>query len=125
VNTPNPDLARQQSLVTKLANLLLALLLIGLVLYLGIVLISYLTNSFPNFHSAVSKGEALTIGLPCAAVGAFGVVALLLHIFPPEKQQSGAVTIKLFGAVFTGPAGPTTLWLICFLAFLLAIKTLR
>ena len=119
-----PEHAKQ--LAVDLADIVLALMVTGLVIYLIAVFVSYLTDAkwLYEFHSAIVKSEAMSVGIPCAAVGAFGVVALLLHVFPPE-QQEGAIKIKFFGAEFTGPAGPITLWLLCFLAFIAAVKVLR
>jgi hypothetical protein len=68
---------------------------------------------------------AQNIGLPCAAISALAVVAVLLHAFPPSPNENGAFSFKAFGLEFTGPSGPITLWLICFLAFVVALKLLR
>src|SRR4029077_14791600 len=69
-----------------------------------------------GLKEALNSNGALTVGLPSAGIGAFGVVTLLLHSFPPERL-GGVVKLKFFGAEFTGPAGPITLWLACFLSF--------
>ena len=109
----------------NLTGIVLYGLVLGLVTYLVAVFIAYLQpESFPRLLAAMNDKEAYTIGLPCAAVGAFGVVALLLRAFPPEKP-GGVIKFTLFGLVFTGPAGPITFWLACFLSFVAAMKWLR
>jgi hypothetical protein len=66
---------------------------------------------------------ACNLGIPCSAIAAFAIVASLLRVFPPEKVD-GDLAIKAFSLEFTGPSGPVTLWLICFLGFVIAIKLL-
>jgi hypothetical protein len=68
---------------------------------------------------------AQNIGLPCAAISAFAIVAILLHAFPPTADENGPFSFKAFGLEFSGPSGPITLWLLCFLAFVVALKLLR
>jgi hypothetical protein len=114
-----------KDLAVDLVAVLLFGLVIGLAIYLLAVFLAMLGVPWlRGFKVALDLNGASTIGLPCAAVGSFGVVALLLHAFPPEKQ-AGAIKIKFFGAEFTGPAGPITLWLACFLSFVVAIKVLH
>lgn len=71
----------------------------------------------------VSAG-AQNIGLPAAAMAAFAVVATLLRAFPPT-DANGQISFRAFGLEFTGPSGPITVWLICFLAFVIALRLLR
>jgi hypothetical protein len=68
---------------------------------------------------------AQNIGLPCAAISAFAIVAALLKAFPPSTDARGQLELKAFGLEFSGPSGPITLWLMCFLGFVLALKLLR
>jgi hypothetical protein len=68
---------------------------------------------------------AQNIGLPCTAISAFAIVAILLRAFPPSSNDNGAFSFKAFGLEFSGPSGPITLWLVCFLAFVVALKLLR
>ena len=62
------------------------------------------------------------LGIPCAAISAYAIVAALLK---PSLDASGQLAFKAFGLEFTGPSGPVTLWLVCFMAFIIAIKLLR
>lgn len=68
---------------------------------------------------------AQNMGIPCAAIAAFAIVAALLHAFPPASNASGQLEFKAFGLEFSGPSGPITLWLMCFLGFVAALKLLR
>jgi hypothetical protein len=68
---------------------------------------------------------AQNIGIPCAAISAFAIVAVLLNAFPPSSDASGQLAFKVFGLEFSGPSGPITLWLMCFLGFVVALKLLR
>jgi hypothetical protein len=71
------------------------------------------------------SAPAQNLGLPCAAISAFAIVAILLRAFPPLPNDNGALSFKAFGLEFSGPSGPITLWVICFLAFAVALKLLR
>ena len=68
---------------------------------------------------------AQNLGIPCAAVSAFAIVAVLLSAFPPSSNANGQLEFKAFGLEFSGPSGPITLWLMCFLGFVAALKLLR
>jgi hypothetical protein len=68
---------------------------------------------------------AQNLGLPCAAIAAFAIVAALLKAFPPSTDARGQFELRAFGLEFSGPSGPITLWLMCFLGFVLALKLLR
>ncbi len=72
-----------------------------------------------------TASAAQNIGLPWAAIFAFAVVAVLLRAFPPSTDSSGQLQLKAFGLEFSGPSGPITLWLMCFLGFVFALKLLR
>jgi|SRR6516165_4330342 hypothetical protein len=72
-----------------------------------------------------TASAAQNVGLPCAAISAFAIVAALLRAFPPSTDASGQLELKAFGLEFSGPSGPITLWLMCFLGFVLALKLLR
>ena len=66
---------------------------------------------------------AANIGIPCSAISAFAIVTVLLRAFPAD-DKSGPLKLKAFGLEFTGPSGPITLWLLCFLGFVFAMKLL-
>jgi hypothetical protein len=73
----------------------------------------------------LTTAPAQNLGIPCAAISAFAIVAALLKTFPPSSDESGQLEFKAFGLEFSGPSGPITLWLMCFLGFVLALKLLR
>jgi len=70
------------------------------------------------------ESPAANIGIPCSAISAFAIVAVLLRAFPP-KHDKEALMFKAFGLEFTGPSGPITLWLMCFLGLVFAMRLLR
>jgi hypothetical protein len=72
-----------------------------------------------------TRAPAQNLGIPCAAIAAFAIVAVLLNAFPPASNATGQLEFKVFGLGFTGPSGPITLWLMCFLGFIVALKLLR
>jgi hypothetical protein len=72
-----------------------------------------------------ATAPAQNLGIPCAAISAFAIVAALLKTFPPSSDEDGELEFKAFGLEFSGPSGPITLWLMCFLGFVLALKLLR
>jgi hypothetical protein len=73
----------------------------------------------------ITSATAQNLGIPCAALASFGIVASLLKVFPPAVSANGQLEIKAFGLEFSGPAGPITLWLACFMGFVFALKLLR
>jgi hypothetical protein len=75
--------------------------------------------------AALTLHTAQNIGVPCAAISAFAIVAVLLQAFPPSTDASGQVELKAFGLEFSGPSGPVTLWLMCFLGLVFALRLLR
>ena len=68
---------------------------------------------------------AQNLGLPSAAISAFAIVTILLRAFPPSPNANGSLAFKAFGLEFSGPSGPITLWLMCFLAFVFSLELLR
>lgn len=60
---------------------------------------------------------AAMIGVPWAGGAAFVVVLVL-------RASFGAMEFSFLGFTFKGASGPIVLWVLCFLAEILAIKTL-
>jgi len=106
-------------------SLILFISVLGFVAYIVVVFIAYVgdTKWGASLTNAMQNRTLFNLGLPCSAAGAYAVVALLLHVFPPEKHQ-GSIKFTAFGLEFTGPAGPITFWVVCFLSFIAAIKIL-
>lgn len=118
---------QSKELLTNLSGLVLFLLVGGLILYAIAVFLAYtLAPSWLQpMKDALKGAEQMAIGIPASAVAAYAVVTLLLHAFPPDSASGGAISFKAFGLEFSGPAGPTTLWFLCFMAFVVATKLLR
>ena len=66
-------------------------------------------------YMVAQKHFPAVIGLPMAAVGAFIIVAVL-------QQSSGAIQFEALGLKFRGAAGQVMMWVICFLAIVLALR---
>jgi hypothetical protein len=110
--------------------LAIAVVAVGIAGYLVILGMAAFGSKDPSSNGArlrtwIGSAPAQNIGLPAAAMAAFAVVAILLRAFPPNADAAGSFSFKAFGLEFTGPSGPITLWLICFLAFVIALKLLR
>jgi hypothetical protein len=104
------------------------LVAIGLLGYaLALVLATFFSkeaNSLGGRLAAWFKAaQAQNLGIPCSAISAFAITAVLLKAFVPDP--SGPLSLKAFGLEFSGPSGPITLWLMCFLGFVAAIRLLR
>nr|WP_131515321.1 hypothetical protein [Pseudomonas chengduensis] len=105
------------------------LLFVGVILFFAYAWFiggAYISKKEPyiDIKTEISGAEPLVVGVPISAVAAYIIVTMLLHSFPPSKDQSGQISFKVIGLEFSGPAGPVTLWLACFLAFVGAISTL-
>ncbi|HTO78734.1 MAG TPA: hypothetical protein VMJ31_03055 [Methylocystis sp.] len=68
---------------------------------------------------------AQNLGVPCAAISSFAIVAILMRAFATSSDAASELTFKAFGLEFAGPSGPITLWLMCFLGFVFALRLLR
>ncbi|MGH6934776.1 MAG: hypothetical protein ACRED2_01090 [Methylocella sp.] len=110
--------------------LAIATVAIGLFGYLfALVLAAFLSRTEGSLGARLANwftsAPAQNLGIPCAAVAAFAIVAVLLNAFPPASNAAGQLAFKAFSLEFSGPSGPITLWLMCFLGFIFALKLLR
>jgi hypothetical protein len=110
--------------------LAIAMVAIGLTGYaIALLLASFFPEALGGRGAQLAvwfmASPAQNVGLPCAAISAFAIVAALLKVFPPSTDATGQVQLRAFGLEFRGPSGPITLWLMCFLGFVLALKLLR
>jgi hypothetical protein len=132
--SPNPPVGRHlqdeympNDAAKTIADVLHSLLLIVAILaFCAYIVLMFLVYVGPEtwlvkLREAVQGKTLFNLGLPASAAGAYAVVALLLKLFPPEKQN-GSLKLKAFGLEFTGPAGPITFWIACFLAIVVAVK---
>lgn len=102
-----------------------AVVLIGLLIYGLSLFAAFVLNvrALSSFRTVIATNLGRNVGLPASAVGAFCIVIIFWGLFPPTNIQEG-ISLELFGLGFTGPTGPITLWIACFLAFVFAIKIL-
>jgi hypothetical protein len=101
----------------------LILVIIGLVGF--VIVCSVAVFGGPEtLNSILMKNPAANVGIPCSALAAFVIVSTLLKVFPP-KEDGGPLMLKFFGLEFTGPAGPISLWIACFLALILSVNMLK
>jgi hypothetical protein len=110
------------------AVVLVALGLLGYAVALALAALATFFSSNENSLGALKAWfmtrSTLNIGIPCSAIAAFAIVTVLLKAFPPIKDAGGGLVLKAFGLEFSGPSGPITLWLLCFLGFVFALKLL-
>ena len=59
-------------------------------------------------------------GLPICAVAAAAIVSVFQAVAPPQKDGSN-LSFEAFGAKFSGPAVPATLWIVTYLALVVSI----
>ncbi|PON18080.1 hypothetical protein C2W62_09820 [Candidatus Entotheonella serta] len=99
-----------------------AILFGGLLLYIFALAMAYIFNpSFLQpFKRSVEINGQLTIGLPLATLAAFALVSVFWKFMPEVDKEPLSLTV--FGLEFSGPSGPITLWIACFLAFVAAMK---
>ncbi len=103
----------------------------GVIGYLIALAMAAFASDNPNSKGAklatwFTAYPAQNLGLPSAAISSFAIVALLMTAFSKSSDAAAsALQFKAFGLEFTGPSGPITLWLLCFLGFVFALKLLR
>lgn len=66
-----------------------------------------------------------TFGLPICGTAAFAIVSVLERIAPAKVDSSGKLEFKAFGLTFSGPAGPVTLWVVCYLVLVSSIRIVQ
>ena len=109
-------------------GLAIAMVALGLLVYAFAAAIALFSREWwlrGQLRAWFTAAPAQNVGIPSAAISAFAVVAVLLRTFPPTPGVDGPLGFKAFGLEFTGPSGPITLWLMCFLGFVFALKLLR
>jgi len=117
-------------IVTYAPALAIAIVAIGLAGYVvALVLAAFFPGALGGRGAQLAAwftaSPAQNLGLPCAAMSAFAIVAALLKVFPLSTDATGQLELKAFGLEFSGPSGPITLWLMCFVGFVVALKLLR
>jgi hypothetical protein len=99
-----------------------ALFVLGLLVY-ALLLALYAVNPSwsPDFMRNTSKAQYV-FGLPLSGITAFAIVCVLERIAPPKAAEDGKLSFKAFGLEFSGPAGPITLWVVCYLALVASMR---
>jgi hypothetical protein len=110
-------------LISAARNVTIITFLLGLVVY-GMLLLAYVAQAaglgeFERIKTMLDAAPAYTFGLPISAATAFAIVSVL------EYRANGELTFEAFGASFSGPAAPVTLWLVCFLGLVAAMRIIR
>jgi hypothetical protein len=60
-------------------------------------------------------------GLPMAGVAAAAIVSVFQAVAPSQTDDQGNLSFEAFGAKFSGPAVPATLWIVTYLALVVSI----
>src|SRR6516162_4781225 len=100
-------------IVTYAPALAIAIVAIGLAGYVvALVLAAFFPGALGGRGAQLAAwftaSPAQNLGLPCAAISAFAIVAALLKVFPLSTDATGQLELKAFGLEFSGPSGPIT-----------------
>jgi hypothetical protein len=60
----------------------------------------------------VVSAPAQNLGIPCATMAAFSIVAILLRAFPASTNENGLLSFRAFGLEFSGPSEPVIVGLL-------------
>ena len=104
--------------------ILISLSILGVAIY-GITMLAYLFKFSPAVALLDSAARSYTFGLPICAAIAFAIVAILDTVSPAKSDGSGKLEFKAFGLTFSGPAGPTTLWIVVYLTLVASIQIVK
>ena len=110
----------QSSLDLKIRKYNLALALMNAIIIYGFFFISMWCLFSPQCvqFELVSKHYIIIIGMPISAMAAGAMVTLL-------RSVDGPIKFKFIGFEFEGAAGQIVMFVLVFLAFVLAFSTLR
>jgi hypothetical protein len=98
----------------------------GVVMYAGLLLGYALGNK--RAKDILGRGNpSFMFGLPISAAIAFAIVCVFETVAPgtAAAADGGKLSFTAFGAAFTGPAGPTTLWVVCYLTLVASMRILN
>jgi hypothetical protein len=100
------------------------IMLSGMVIYGVALVMAFIFNLeiLKTFKQSIQTNLIFSLGLPVAGLSSFSIVAIYLSVFPPDKVGEGEVSIRFLGMDFSGPSGPITLWLVCFLGIVFSMK---
>lgn len=99
----------------------------GLLSYFLLIGLAFVFNlqALAPLRKIVESNLAFNLGIPASAVGAFGIVAVFWSAFPQTSDTSGNLGLEFFDLSFTGPSGPISLWVVCFLSLVFAMYLLK
>lgn len=99
----------------KVLNISAALAVFGAFILFALFIVVEFSNQ--GWQTAVFDHFAATVGLPCAAAGAFIICTLF-------RTAEGKIQFSALGFKFEGASGPIVMWVLCFLAKAAAIRML-
>lgn len=68
-----------------------------------------------------TREGSYVFGLPISAATAFGIV-MIFDIVSPFKKEGESLSFEAFGAKFSGPAAPATIWVVCYLVLVASMR---
>ena len=108
-----------EGLVKSLSAAVAVLCVAGLVVHAFLIVARLAGWSIGE--EALGSGDPYVVyAVPISAVAAFGIV-VLLNLATASKEVDN-LSFKAFGLEFSGPAAPVTLWVVVFLALVLAVR---
>jgi hypothetical protein len=109
-----------------LAKSVVLWVLVGGVLIYAVILGLYIMGSaFGCLKDLVkffnTAAPAFVFHLPLSAAAAFGIV-LVFDAISPFAKDASSLSFEAFGAKFSGPAAPATIWVVCYLSFVASLR---
>lgn len=99
-----------------------AIFVLGLFAY-SLLVAAYAVGHGPAFMDGTAK--AYMFGLPICGIASFAIVSVLERLGRSSESGDGKLEFKAFGLAFTGPAGPVTLWIVCYLTLVVSMKIVK
>ncbi len=99
------------------------LFFLGLVVYA--ILLSLYAFGVEKVVVMLREKPAYTFGLPICGATAFAIVSVFERFAPSKADASGKLEFKAFGLTFSGPAGPITLWVVCYLVLVASMRIVQ
>lgn len=113
--------------ISELGQFFVATFIVGFVFYLLLLLLLVLApqkyERLARIREMILLNSYTAIGLPLSAITSFALV-LVFNLWFGNKA-AGETTLKFFGLEFTGPSGPTTLWILCYLSIVISIRAVH
>ncbi len=128
-----PEIGDVPLLIDKFALFVAWGLGVGLVLYSLFIVLLILApkqwDTVVRVREMIFLNSYSVIGLPLAAISSFALVFVFnLRFGKAPPGDTGVVEqtiLEFFGLRFTGPSGPTTLWVLCYLSIVLSIRVVH